>query len=80
MKNKRQICQSYQQLMAERQDAEDMYLELVQYYENKIQKIKDLAFELNTLEWTQKKKTTNFNAWNLAVDSIRKEIISRLED
>lgn len=80
MKTKKEICEEYQTLMAERPDAEDMYLELVQHFERKLNKLKDLAFELNTTEWTQKKKTTNFDAWNLAIYSVRKEIILRLED
>lgn len=80
MKTRKEICEEYQTLMHERHDAEDMYLLLVEHYENKLNKFKDLAFKLNTIEWKEKKKTTNFNAWNLAVDSIRKEIILLLEE
>jgi len=39
---KEEICSRYQTLMAERPDAEDMYMLLVQHFEKEIARLKDL--------------------------------------
>jgi hypothetical protein len=77
MKTKEEICDSYQQLMYERPDAEDMYLEMSELLDHLTSSFRELAFEIATTKWTED-KCTKTDGWNLALDCVREEILLRL--
>jgi hypothetical protein len=88
------IEKKYESLLAERHDAIDMLEdvreqnmndlikieELSRPYDSLYEAFEELAYKLSTTEWKEKKKTTNFNAWELAIDSVRKEIMIILQE